>query len=125
MLDLNSDKSIYIQIAEIIENDILLGNLKEGDQAPSTNQFAKVYQINPATARKGLNLLVDEEILYKKRGLGMFVSQGARNKILRKRQRAFFREILPQIIKEAYRLEIPKDKIINYIKDYKGGEQFD
>ena len=125
MLDLNSDKSIYIQIAEIIENDILLGNLKEGDQAPSTNQFAKVYQINPATARKGLNLLVDEEILYKKRGLGMFVSQGARNKILRKRQRAFFREILPQIIKEAYRLEIPKDKIINYIKDYKGGGQFD
>lgn len=122
MLDLNSDKSIYIQIAEIIENDILLENLIEGEQAPSTNQFAKLYQINPATARKGLNLLVDEEILYKKRGLGMFVSQGARNKILRKRQRVFFQEILPQIIKEAYRLEIPKDKIINYIEGYKGGE---
>ena len=78
MIDPNSDKSIYIQIAETIENEILLENLKEDEQAPSTNQFAQLYQINPATARKGLNLLVDEGILYKKRGLGMFVAKGAR-----------------------------------------------
>ena len=89
MLDLSSDKSIYVQIAESIENEILLGNLKEEDQAPSTNQFAKVYQINPATAGKGLNLLVEEGILYKKRGLGMFVAEGARKKILKKRQGIF------------------------------------
>jgi DNA-binding transcriptional regulator YhcF (GntR family) len=89
LLDLSSDKSIYIQIAESIENEILLGNLKEEEQAPSTNQFAKAYQINPATAGKGLNLLVDEGILYKKRGIGMFVAKGAREKILKKRQIAF------------------------------------
>lgn len=122
MLDLNSDKSIYIQIAELIENEILLGNLKEEDQAPSTNQFAKVYNINPATARKGLNILVDEDILYKKRGMGMFVAPGARKKILKKRQNTFFKDILPEIIKEANRLEIPAEEIINVIKDYKGGE---
>ncbi|NLV88462.1 MAG: GntR family transcriptional regulator [Tissierellia bacterium] len=122
MLDLNSDKSIYIQIAELIENEILLGNLKEEDQAPSTNQFAKLYQINPATARKGLNILVDEGILYKKRGLGMFVAEGARKKIVKKRQSSFFKEILPEVIKEANRLEITLDELIDYIKELKGGE---
>jgi DNA-binding transcriptional regulator YhcF (GntR family) len=122
LLDLNSDKSIYIQIAELIENDILLKNLNEGDQAPSTNQFATIYNINPATARKGLNILVDEEILYKKRGMGMFVAEGARNKILKKRQDTFFKEILPDIIKESDRLEIPAEEIINVIRDLKGGE---
>ncbi len=122
MLDLNSDKSIYIQIAELIENDILQENLKEEDQAPSTNQFAKVYNINPATARKGLNILVDEDILYKKRGMGMFVSPNARKKILKKRQNTFFKDILPEIIIEANRLEIPVEEIISVIKDFKGGK---
>lgn len=122
MLDLNSDKSIYIQIAELIENEILLENLREEDQAPSTNEFAKIYTINPATARKGLNILVDEEILYKKRGMGMFVAKGAREKILKKRQGAFFKERLPEIMDEANRLEIPFEEIINVIKDFKGGK---
>lgn len=120
MLDLNSDKSIYIQIAETIENDILLGNLKEEDQAPSTNEFAKIYQINPATARKGLNLLVDEGVLYKKRGLGMFVAEGAKGKVLKKRQKIFFKEIFPEIILEIQRLEIPVDEVIEILKDYGG-----
>lgn len=118
MLDLSSDKSIYVQIAETIENEILLGNLKEGDQAPSTNQFAKVYQINPATAGKGLNILVEEEILFKKRGLGMFVAEGARGKILGKRQENFFWEKIPELIREAQRLELDKDEIIRVIKEY-------
>lgn len=116
MLDLNSDKSIYVQIAETIENEILSGNLKEEDQAPSTNQFAKIYQINPATAGKGLNLLVEEGILYKKRGLGMFVSPGARKSVLKKRQGAFLQETLPEIIAEAERLEISTEEIIEYIE---------
>jgi len=123
LLDLSSVKSIYIQIAESIENEILLGNLKEEDQAPSTNQFAKVYQINPATAGKGLNLLVEEGILYKKRGLGMFVAEDARKKILKKRQGVFFKEILPDIMTEAERLEISTNEIIDYIKDLKEGNK--
>lgn len=121
MLDTNSTKSIYIQVAEIIEKDILLKNIKEEDQAPSTNEFAKVYKINPATARKGINLLVDEGILYKKRGLGMFVMQGARDKILNKRRELFLKEKLPEIMKEAKTLEIEKEKIIKYIKSFEEG----
>lgn len=124
MLDLNSDKSIYVQIAETIENEILIGNLKEEDQAPSTNEFAKVYQINPATAGKGLNVLVDEGILYKKRGIGMFVSEGARKKIIKKRQSSFFKERLPEIMTEADRLEIPLEEIKKFIEEYKEGNDY-
>ncbi len=120
LLDLSLDKSIYIQIAETIENEILAGNLKEGEQAPSTNQFAKLYHINPATAGKGLNLLVEDNILYKKRGLGMFVAEGAQKKVLKKRQQSFFKEILPGIIAEAERLEISAEEIAEYIKNQKG-----
>lgn len=121
MLDLNSDKSIYVQIAEMIENEILSGNIQEEEQAPSTTQFSKVYQINPATAGKGLNLLVEEGILYKKRGLGMFVMKGARKKILKKRQGQFFSEILPNIVEEAKRLEISADQLVQYINSVNGG----
>ncbi|NMA84836.1 MAG: GntR family transcriptional regulator [Epulopiscium sp.] len=123
LIDINSDKSIYIQISEAIENEILIGNLQEEEQAPSTNQFAKVYQINPATAGKGLNLLVEEEILYKKRGIGMFVALGAKKKILKKRQKNFFTEKLPEIIGEAQRLEISTEELINFIVEYEGGKQ--
>lgn len=117
MLNLDSDKSIYIQISEIIENDILTGNLKSEEQAPSTNEFAKVYNINPATARKGLNILVDEGILYKKRGMGMFVTEEGREKILKKRQELFFSQILPETIREAKRLEINTNEIIEFIQE--------
>ncbi len=122
MLDLNSDKSIYIQISDTIENEILIGNLKEEDRAPSTNEFAKIYKINPATAGKGLNILVEEEILYKKRGIGMFVSKGARDKILKKRQEAFFKEAIPELIREAKILEVKSSEIIKVIENYNGGE---
>lgn len=122
MLDLNSEKSIYIQIAEIIENEIIMDNLREDEQAPSTNQFAKLYNINPATARKGLNLLVEDEILYKKRGIGMFVVEGAKKKIIKKRQNIFYKEVLPRVIEEADRLEISLDEIIDQIKEIKGGK---
>lgn len=117
MLNVDSDKSIYIQIAEIIENDILNGNIKSEEQAPSTNEFAKVYNINPATARKGLNILVDEGILYKKRGLGMFVTVDGREKVLKKRQDIFLKETLPETIREAKRLEINKEQIIEYLEE--------
>lgn len=121
MIKIDSDKSIYVQIAEIIENDILSGNLVEEEQAPSTNEFAKVYNINPATAGKGLNILVDEGILYKKRGIGMFVTADGRKNILKKRQEMFFKDRLPEIIKEANRLEIETDEIVKYIEKIKEG----
>ena len=81
---LTEQKSIYLQISEMIETDILRGILLEEEQVPSTNELAKLYTINPATAAKGVNLLVDGGILYKRRGIGMFVAKGARDKIDRK-----------------------------------------
>ena len=105
----------------MIENEVLIGNLKEDEQAPSTNEFAKVYNINPATARKGLNILVDEGVLYKKRGMGMFVTPDGRRKILRKRQDEFFNLKLPEIILEAKRLEISIEDIVSHINDSKEG----
>ena len=65
----------------MIENDILRDVLLEDERVPSTNELAKLYAINPSTAAKGINILVDAGILYKKRGIGMFVSDGAKEVI--------------------------------------------
>ena len=94
---LSQEKSIYLQIKEMIENDIIRDILLEEERVPSTNELAKLYAINPATAAKGVNLLVDEGILYKKRGIGMFVASGAKQVIVRKRKERFL-----MIISEAF-----------------------
>lgn len=86
---LTQEKSIYIQIAEMIERDILRDILLEEEKAPSTNELAKLYAINPATAAKGINILVDRGILYKKRGIGMFVVKGAKEMIMAKEKKNF------------------------------------
>ena len=83
---LTQEKSIYIQIKEKIENDILRDIIQEEEKVPSTNELAKIYTINPATAAKGINLLVDEGILYKKREIGMFEADVARQMIVSKRK---------------------------------------
>ena len=85
-LILNEDEPIFIQISKAIEDEILTDNIKEDEQVPSTTELSRLYNINPATVLKGMNILVDKNVLYKKRGLGMFVSSGAKNtiKLLRK-----------------------------------------
>ena len=114
---LNSSKSIYLQISEMIETDILRGILLEEEQVPSTNELAKLYTINPATAAKGINLLVDSGILYKKRGIGMFVSGGAREKILRKRRQAFVTTHIAPLLAEARSLGITRAELIGMIEE--------
>lgn len=114
----NIEKPIYLQVVDFIENEILEDRLVEQDQVPSTNDFARIYDINPATARKGLNILVDEKILYKKRGLGMFVEKDARSKVKNKRKKDYFESVLPHTIKEAYRLDIPINEILEFIKKW-------
>ncbi|SUB75460.1 GntR family transcriptional regulator [Peptoniphilus indolicus] len=105
-MEFTQDKPIFQQVAEFIENQILDGLLLPDEQTPSTNEFQKIYEINPATARKGLNILVDEGIIYKKRGMGMYVSENAKEIILNKRQEEFFNTHIPQIIKELKRINI-------------------
>ena len=112
----DSKKLIFEQVAEMVENQILDGLLKSGDQSPSTTEFSNVYGINPATARKGLNILVDEGILYKKRGMGMFVTNDARKIIINKRQEEYLEVILPDLIKNIKKLGIEKEELIAKIK---------
>ncbi|MGX7775998.1 GntR family transcriptional regulator [Streptococcus pluranimalium] len=110
---------IYMQISQMIEDDILSGHFKVDDKVPSTNEFAKMMQVNPATAGKGLNDLVDQDILYKKRGMGMYVTTEARDLIIAKRQQAFSRQMLPAFLQEAKRLDISLDHLIEMIKEEK------
>ena len=108
---LTQEKSIYLQIREMIENDILRDILPEEERAPSTNELARLYAINPATAAKGINMLVDEGILYKKRGIGMFVAAGARQKILTKRRENFYEDYVKGLLAEAASLGITREEL--------------
>ncbi|HEY7349820.1 MAG TPA: GntR family transcriptional regulator [Ktedonobacterales bacterium] len=113
---IDDSRPIFVQIAERIENDIIEGQLPEESQVPSTHQFVAFYQINPATAAKGVNLLVDQGILYKKRGLGMFVAPGARATLLAKRREQFFEQYVATMIREAEKLGITEEELTEMIR---------
>ena len=113
---MDSNKLIFEQVAEIVENQILDGLLNTNDQSPSTTEFSNVYGINPATARKGLNILVDQGILYKKRGMGMFVTDNAKEIIKIKRKEEYIKNILPNLIKNITMLGIKKEELIKEIE---------
>ncbi|MEA1885471.1 MAG: DUF977 family protein [Thermotogota bacterium] len=121
-LNEESAEPLFQQIAEIIEDMIIAGDLKKDDQVFSTNQLSETFQVNPATARKGLNLLVDKGILYKKRGLGMFVEEKASTIIEKERKEHFFENYLLKTLKEAEKLNIDKKKIIKMITNYGEGD---
>ena len=112
---LNDQSLIYLQIARMLEDDILRGVYREEEQVPSTNELARGYNINPATAAKGINLLVADGILYKRRGIGMFVSKGARDKILTKRKAAFAENHVVPLLAEARSLGISKEELLTMI----------
>lgn len=114
--ELDQEKPIFIQIAETIEDGILTGAFPEENQIPSITEFSVNYKINPATALKGINLLVDEEIIFKKRGVGMFVAQGAVKKLKQKRQNQFYNNYIDKLVEEAKRLGITSDEIIAMIE---------
>lgn len=114
---LTQEKSIYIQIKEMIENDVLRNILLEKERVPSTNELAKLYAINPATAAKGVNILVDEGILYKKRGIGMFVATGAKKQIMEKRKKNFYNDYVKSLMAEADSLGISRQELIAMIQE--------
>jgi len=107
---------IYRQIAESIKSDILSGALAEDSQVMSTNQYAAAYRINPATAAKGLRELLDEEILYKRRGIGMFVSPNAQEKLRAEHRQSFFSDVVDPMIDEATTIGIPLSDVIDHIQ---------
>ncbi len=115
-LDFDSEKPIYLQLAEEIEDAVLSGAYQEETQIPSTTEISVSYKINPATALKGINRLVDDGIVYKKRGVGMFVSTGAKEKILDKRKETFFEDYVTSMVLEARKLSITKEDILKMLE---------
>jgi len=113
---LDDDKPIFQQICEMIEEDILDEEICEDDKIPSTNEIASFYRINPATAAKGIQALVDKSIIYKRRGIGMFVEEGAKQKLIEERKREFMKNYLQPLIHEAKRLQVNKKEIISYLE---------
>jgi GntR family transcriptional regulator len=114
-----SEKPIFIQIREKVEDQIVRGSLKEGDQAPSTTQLVNFYKVNHVTVAKGMNQLVEAEILYKKRGIGMFVAEGAQQKLLQNRKENFASVYLKSMILEAEKLKFSEAELIDLIKKTK------
>lgn len=108
---------LFVQIARAIENDIVDGILAEGAQAPSTTEIAAFHRINPATALKGINQLVAEGILHKRRGIGMFVTPGARNALLGRRRADFAARFLAPALAEAHRLGLTDADVIALIQE--------
>lgn len=110
------DKPIFIQIKDGIEDAVLQGIYKEGEQIPSITELALRYQINPATALKGINILVENNIVYKKRGIGMFVCDGAVERLLEDRRNAFYDKYITSLVSEAKRLGLSSDNIKEMIE---------
>ena len=119
-----SDKPIYVQTAEWIEDNILSEAFGEETRIPSTTEISVQYKINPATALKGVQVLVDKNIIYKKRGLGMFVAKGAKEKIRETRKQEFFDKYITALISEAQMLGISREEIRQMIdKCFKEGDE--
>ena len=109
---LNDQALIYLQIAQMLEDDILRGVYREEEQVPSTNELARVYHINPATAAKGINLLVTDGILYKRRGIGMFVAPGAEEAVKAKRRAAFYQDFIKPLVREGRSLGVTGEELL-------------
>ena len=115
-IDFEDERPIFVQIAEQIEDGILSGAFPEESQIPSTTEISVNYRINPATALKGINLLVDSGIVYKKRGVGMFVSEGAVEVIREKRKEEFFDRYILRLAEEARKLSLTKKDVEDMIE---------
>lgn len=112
---------IFIQIKEKLKDDILTGVYEVDELIISTNQIAKIYSVNPATAVKSVSMLQDEGIVYKKRGIGMCVAAHAKEKIMEERKEQFYQRVITHTIQEAKKIGLSKDqllKVIEEVKDY-------
>ena len=117
MAGLDEDGPLFAQVAERLAGEIADGGLAEGARVPSSNELAAFYRINPATAAKGINVLADDGLLEKQRGIGMFVATGARQRLLARRRAEFTERYVQPLLTEATRLGMDTDGLIAMIKD--------
>lgn len=113
---MDEGRPIFVQIAEAIEREIVDGTMPEDSQVPSINELAAFHRINPATALKGINLLVDQGILVKRRGVGMFVTPGARERIVAERRSAFATDHVKPVAEQAKRLGFTAPEVQDMIR---------
>jgi DNA-binding transcriptional regulator YhcF (GntR family) len=113
---LDDGAPIFSQVAERLAEEIAVGALAEGEQVPSTNELAAYYRINPATAAKGINVLTDDGLVEKRRGIGMFVSAGARERLLDARRKRFVERYVDPMVAEAGRLGIEADELVAMVR---------
>jgi DNA-binding transcriptional regulator YhcF (GntR family) len=116
MAGLDEGAPLFVQVAERLAEDIADGTLAEGERVPSTNELAAYYRINPATAAKGINMLTDDGLLEKRRGIGMFVAAGARARLLAERHKQFAERFVEPLVAEASRLGIDADELVALIR---------
>ncbi|NLS09354.1 GntR family transcriptional regulator [Nesterenkonia sp. MY13] len=114
---MDEGRPLFVQIAEEIEGSVLDGSLQEEERAPSTNELAAFHRINPATAAKGINLLVDRGILVKRRGLGMFVAAGAAERLREERRQQFADHYLTPMLAEARHIGLSVENIIQLLRE--------
>ncbi len=114
---INENIPIFARIAEGMKDHILMGDLKEGDQLPSTTQISKEYNINIATVNRAVNILVSEGIAFKKRGIGMFVSEGAVDKLIDERRKTFRENYILATLTEAQRLRYSVEELQTMVAD--------
>lgn len=115
-VNLESTTPIYIQIAEWLQHEIIADRLQTDDKVYSQYQLAELFNINPATAGKGLTILLEEQLLYKKRGLGMFVSSDAKERILTKRRDETLKKMAQNLVLEAKRLLVSDEELLELIR---------
>jgi DNA-binding transcriptional regulator YhcF (GntR family) len=115
-INFESEKPIFLQLAESLEDAILAGAFPEESPVPSITELSVSLKINPATALKGINILVDGGIVYKKRGIGMFVAQGARDALMQKRREQFFGGFVLSLVGEAKRLGLEAGEVKSMIE---------
>lgn len=114
------DSPIYLQLRTLIEEAILTGALKENESLPSLRVMAKDYKLNPITISNAINILEDEGILFKKRGIGIFVEEHARKKLISKKSEEFINHDLRNLLNKAKLLEVPQKEIIAIVKSVYG-----
>lgn len=113
---MNNDKPVFLQIMEMIEDDIISGAYKTDDMIISTTQISKLLNVNPTTSVKAVSKLTDEGILYKKRGLGMYVTEKAKDIILTRRKKEFIEKYVPELVGEADKLGISENELFEIIR---------
>jgi len=116
MAPVNDSGPIFVQIADELADQVADGGLAEDGRLPSANDLAAFYRVNPATAARALTVLVEEGLAHKRRGVGMFVAPGARDRLVRRRRRQFADKYVRPLVAEAARLGVDQDELVTLVR---------